>query len=78
MAKFIVRPRMVELYEIVKVRTILLYKTYEVAININNSLHSCVVEIKEPKVGDYLCIDEHYIITSHIKKENLKYFQEVD
>jgi len=77
-AKFIVRPRIVELYEIVKVRPILLYKTYELSVNIGNSLHTCVVELKDPVVGDYLCVDEHFLITSHIKKENLKYFQEVE
>ena len=76
MAKFIIKPRLIDLYEIIKVRPILLYHTYEITIDCNGKQHSFVINHKGPQVGDYITNDTH--LPKIIKKAELCFYKEAD
>jgi len=75
MGNYIIEPLEFTLYEIVKIRVILLYKRYEVTLDIEGEKTLYVVELNYPQVGDYICLDDKNILSKHIKKEDMKFFK---
>jgi hypothetical protein len=76
MAKFIIKPRVIDLYEIVEVRPILLYHTYEITIDYNGYFISVIINDKSPEVGDYITSDTHF--PKIIKKAELCFYKEAE
>jgi hypothetical protein len=80
MKKFIIKPRVIELYEIVKVRVVLLYHTYEVnyqfSENVVGTIFMTCVNGNYPEVGDFICMNPH--TPQLIKKDELHYYKESD
>lgn len=75
MAHYVVKPRIVDLYEIIKVRPILLYHTYELTVA---GVEEPFVahDIGVPEVGDFINIDE--VLRCLIKKSHMHNFKEAE
>ena len=74
MARYVLKSRIVDMFEIVKVRPILLYHTY--ALTIKEGVTTTVQDIGIPEVGDFLTHDG--TLRCLIKKKFMKHFKEVE